>query len=131
MQQIKSKIYQYSKNSFEIDGIKLNAEVVGKYFPKYAIDSDVYSIYYEQGSSSNYIKYKDGKTVELSDYEPFYEEQFAQNCVFEFECKEEIKRKKAASAKIVHEVQLADIMFENDINKSLSPFLSSFLKAVS
>lgn len=118
MQQIKPKIYQYSKNLFMIDGIKLNPEVINKHFSNYAIDSNIYSIYYEQGGESNYIKYKDGSTKDLSSYEPEFEEQFGQARIFEFECKEDIKKKKFITQP-QYKIFVKDILYENDVNKRI------------
>lgn len=118
MQQIKAKVYQYTKNLFMIDGVKLNVDVINKHFPNYAIDSSVYAIYYEQGGKSNYIKYADGRTKALSDYEPYYEEQFAKNRIFEFECKEELAKKKAPPI-VEYKVTVYDIFNETDVNKRI------------
>jgi len=117
MQKIKAKIYQYSKNSFIIDEVKLNSEVLNETFPDYAISNDIHSIYYEQGSKSNYIKYKNGTTQELGNYEPFYEKQFAKVRLFEFKCKEAVNLKKLNTTTTKYKISILDIFKESNITK--------------
>jgi len=118
--EIQPKIYNYSKTSFTIDGVKIDAPVLAKYFKKYRVADDVYSIYYEQGGKSNYIKYKDGTIKKLDSYESHYEEQFAQKHVFAFECREErIKEKAKAPLVPKYKVFVDTIITESNVNKRL------------
>jgi len=115
---IEPKIYSYTKNGLVICKVKLNTAIVFNKFPEYAVSSNIYSVYYEQGSSINCIKYKDGSTKELSKYEPYYEEQFTKVYAFEFECKEHIAKEKIkANQPPEFKIFVSTIMAESDIQK--------------